>query len=80
MNVDDEILAIGDFRVRAGQLDDRLAQYRPGDKVSVLVARREELRRFDVTLGTEPPRQWTLDVRSGATAEQQAHLNQWLSP
>ena len=79
INVDDEILAIGDFRVRAGQLDNRLAQYRPGETVSILVARREELRRFDVTLGSEPPRQWTLDVRSGATVAQQNHLKQWLS-
>jgi predicted metalloprotease with PDZ domain len=78
INVDDEILAIGEFRVRAGQLDNRLAQYRPGDIVSILVARREELRRFDVTLGSEPPRQWSLDTRPGATAEQQAHLNAWL--
>lgn len=80
LNVDDEILAIGDFRVRAGQLDTRLAQYRPGDTVSVLVARREELRRFDVTLGTEPPRQWTLDIRGGASLEQQSHLARWLTP
>jgi len=80
IDVDDEILAIGDFRVRAGQLDNRLAQYRPGDTVSILAARREELRRFDVTLGPDPPRQWTLDVRSGATADQQSHLNQWLAP
>ena len=80
ISVDDEILAVGDFRVRAGQLDNRLAQYRPGDTVSILVARREELRRVDVTLGSEPPRQWTLEVRSGATAEQQAHVHQWLSP
>jgi len=79
ISVDDEILAIGDFRVRAGQLDNRLAEYRPGEIVSILVARREELRRFDVTLGSEPPRQWTLDPRPGATAEQQAHVNAWLT-
>jgi predicted metalloprotease with PDZ domain len=41
--------------------------------------RREELRRFEVTLGSEPPRQWTLKVRSGTTVEQQNHLRQWLS-
>lgn len=79
ISVDDEILAIGDFRVRAGQLDNRLGQYRPGDIVSILVARREELRRFDVTLSSEPPRPWTLDTRPGATAEEQARLNLWLT-
>jgi hypothetical protein len=30
--VDDEILAIDDYRVRADRLDNRLEQYRPGDK------------------------------------------------
>ncbi len=34
LNVDDEILAIGEFRVRADRLENRLEQYRPGDRVS----------------------------------------------
>lgn len=79
INVGDEMLAIGDVRVRAGQLANRLAQYRAGDTVSILVARRDELRRLDVTLGSEPPQPWTLEGRAGATAEQQRHLNQWLA-
>ena len=54
LNVDDEILAIDDFRVRADQLDNRLEQYKPGDKVTLLVARREQLLTLDV------------DVRRGA--------------
>ena len=54
INVDDEILAIDDFRVRADRFENRLEQYRPGDKVSMLVARREQLLQVDVTLGVEP--------------------------
>jgi len=77
-DVEDEILAIGDFRVRADQLDTRLARYQPGDKVSVLVARREELRRIDLTLGTEPSRAWTLEPRSDATEAQRERLRAWL--
>ena len=50
LNVDDEILAIDDFRVRADRLDNRLEQYRPGDRVTLLVARREQLLRLDLTL------------------------------
>ena len=50
LNVDDEILAIDDFRVRADRLDNRLEQYRPGDQVTLLVARREQLMRLDLTL------------------------------
>ena len=43
VNVDDEILAIDDFRVRADGLDRRLEQYAPGRAVTLLVARRDEL-------------------------------------
>ena len=78
LNVDDEILAIGDFRVRATQLDARLEQYRPGETVTVLVARRDQLKRIDVTLGAEPVRGWSLEVRADATPEQQARLKHWL--
>ena len=58
LNVDDEILAIGEFRVRADRLENRLAQYKTGDRVSLLVARREQLFRIAATFGTEPPRGW----------------------
>ena len=51
LNVDDEIIAIDDVRVRADGLAARLDQYKPGDKVSVLVARRDRLMKIDVTLG-----------------------------
>ena len=51
LNVDDEILAIDDVRVRADGLTARLEQYRPGDKVAVLVARRDRLTRLDVDAG-----------------------------
>ena len=43
--MDDEILAIDDVRVRADGLAARLEQYQPGDKIAVLVARRDRLTR-----------------------------------
>ena len=43
VNVDDEILAIGDYRVRPEGWEARLDAYRPGDRVTLLVARREHL-------------------------------------
>ncbi len=54
-NVGDEILAIGDYRVRPDGLSKRLEYYRPGETVSVLIARRDRLMRLDATLGQEPP-------------------------
>jgi predicted metalloprotease with PDZ domain len=75
LNVDDEIIAIDDVRVRADGLAARLEQYKAGDKISVLVARRDRLMKIDVTLGPEPGRAWRLEPLPTATAEQTAHLN-----
>ena len=75
LNVDDEIIAIDDVRVRADGLAARLDQYKTGDKVSVLVARRDRLMKIDVTLGAEPGRAWRLEALPTATAEQTARLN-----
>ncbi len=75
LNVDDEILAIDDVRVRADGLAARLDQYRPGDRISLTVARRDRLIKLDVTLGPEPGRTWRLEPAPEATAEQAARLN-----
>jgi predicted metalloprotease with PDZ domain len=78
INVEDEILAVDEYRVRADQLEARLENYRPGDKVSVLVARREKLRRIEVALGEKPLKKWHLEVPPEATAEQKRNLEAWL--
>ena len=80
LNVDDEILAIGDYRVRADRLENRLEQYRPGDRVTLLVARREQLLRLPLTFGTEPPRAWRLEVNPSASESQQGSRVRWLNP
>jgi predicted metalloprotease with PDZ domain len=80
LNVDDEILAIDDFRVRADRLDNRLEQYQRGDKVSFLVARREQLVRIPVTFGVEPAKSWRLELNPAATDAQRRRLDAWLSP
>ena len=78
INVDDEILAIDEYRVRADQFAKRLENYRPGQQVSVLVARREKLLRVDMTLGEEPGKPWHLEVLPNATEQQKKNLTAWL--
>jgi len=80
LNVDDEIIALDDFRVRADQLAQRLDQYRPGDKVRLLVARRDQLMAIELDLGTEPARQWRLELDPAATETQQRQRDRWLKP
>jgi predicted metalloprotease with PDZ domain len=78
LNVDDEILAIDEFRVRADRFENRLEQYKSGDKVSVLVARREQLVRIPMTFGVEPQKAWRLEVNPSATEAQRRLLDGWL--
>jgi len=80
LNVDDEILAIDDFRVRADQLVQRLDQYKPGDRVRLLVARRDQLMPIELELGAEPGRQWRLEVDPAATETHQRQRDRWLKP
>ena len=78
LNVGDEIIAIDDVRVRPDGLTTRLEQYSPGDGIQMLVARRDTLRRIDVTLGADPGRPWRLELRPDATPDQKAHTLAWL--
>ena len=80
LNADDEILAIDDIRVRPDQLDSRMEQYVVGNLVSVLIARRDRLKRLDVRLAAEPSVAWQLEVDPRATPAQLARLDFWLAP
>jgi predicted metalloprotease with PDZ domain len=79
LNVDDEIVAIDEFRVRADQLDTRMEQYVAGDRVSILVARRDRLMRLEGRLGAEPLKAWQLEVDPGASTAQRKMLDLWLA-
>ena len=76
--MDDEIVAIDDIRVRADGLNSRLEQYRPGQKVALLVARRDRLTKLEVVLGADPGRPWRLEVDPAATESQKQRLAMWI--
>lgn len=77
-NVGDEILALGDYRVRADQWSTRLVHYRPNETVSVLIARRDRLMRLDATFGQGPSARWALEIAPDGSESQQAHRRSWL--
>ena len=79
IDVDDEIIAIDDFRVRPDQFDARMEQYVVGDRVSLLVSRRDRLIRLDVTFGAEPLKAWQLEVDPSAAPAHRAALDFWLT-
>jgi predicted metalloprotease with PDZ domain len=78
LNVDDEILAVDNVRVRADGLAARLEQYKPNDKIELLVARRDRLVRVELTLGAEPGRPYRLEVDPDASEAQKYRLIAWI--
>jgi predicted metalloprotease with PDZ domain len=79
IDVDDEIVAVDEYRVRPEGWDGRLEAYRPGARVTILVSRRERLIELQATFAAEPPPAWRLEEDPDATREQRARLEQWLS-
>jgi predicted metalloprotease with PDZ domain len=75
INVDDEIVALGDFKVRPDAWAASMDRYQPGQRISVLVARRDQLMRLDATFGREPADTWRLEISPDATAGQRQHLS-----
>ena len=78
VNPGDEIVGIDDFRVPSDKLDERLRAYEPGQKATLLVARRDALIRLPITFGAEPPNAWSLVPSANATPAQREHLERWL--
>jgi predicted metalloprotease with PDZ domain len=72
LDTGDEIVGFADFRVRAADWERQLANYHPGDRLPLLVARRGRLVRVSVTLGREPGSAWTLEA-AGASE----HREKW---
>jgi predicted metalloprotease with PDZ domain len=77
LNFGDEILALDDYRIPPEGWKDRLKAYRPGQKATLLIARRERILLLPVTFGEEPRLKWKLEPDPAATTEQKAHLEAW---
>ena len=80
VNVDDEILALGGYRVRPNQWASRLEAFAVGERATLLVSRRDRLISLGVVFGEEPPGPGRLEADPDAAAEGQARLAAWLSP
>ena len=77
-NVGDEVIAIDDYRVQPEAWERRLALYRAGDEVVVLVARRERLIRLDARFGERPLEGWRLRPVESPSLVQAENLEAWL--
>jgi predicted metalloprotease with PDZ domain len=78
ISYDDEIIAIDGYRVR--DVGSHLERHRPGDTVTVTVARRGRMRDIQVTLGRVPAEDaFDLGDAEALTAAERAHRARWLS-
>lgn len=78
LNVDDEILAINNFRIRPDAWPASLERHAPGDKIQMLIARRDQLHTIPVQLTSEPRQIWQLEPHPEASPEQQRRIGNWL--
>lgn len=79
LDVDDELVAIGGFRVQPANWPGRLEAFPPGTTAPLVIARRERLGELEITFGEEPdPARWQLEADPTATAEQVERRRIWL--
>lgn len=79
LDVDDELVAIGGFRVQPANWPARLEAFPPGTTAPLVIARRERLGELEITFGEEPdPARWQLEIDPAATPEQVERRRAWL--
>ncbi len=78
LNAEDEIVATGEYRVDPEKFAERLENYRPGNTVELLVARREKMMALSVVLGQEPAKVWDFEAIPDADGDTVARRNAWL--
>jgi predicted metalloprotease with PDZ domain len=79
IQVDDEVIAIDNFRLLSGELDQRLARVAEGESVEVLLSRRGKLRTVTLQLGPKPWSTFSLQVAAEATPQQTRYFTDLLA-
>ena len=74
----DEILAVDNIRVLNEHWEERLEKYRPGERVELLISRRDRVTKIELLLGSEPSNHWLLEADPEANLAQKRHLLRWL--
>lgn len=74
----DEILAIGGERLTRKNVDNVMTSFSPGDRVSLLVSRREKIENLDITLDVAIPDRYEILLKSGFNKRDIARLKRLL--
>ena len=74
----DTLIALDGLRATAANIDKLLARYRPDDAVEALAFRRDELRRFQIRLASQPPLKFVLQLDAKANRQALRMRRRWL--
>jgi predicted metalloprotease with PDZ domain len=78
LDIGDEILALDGSRVRTGDLNDRVGERKPGDKVTLTVFHNDRLKEVRVTLASSPVPAYKLTKIPAPTSMQKSIYESWL--
>jgi predicted metalloprotease with PDZ domain len=78
LSAQDEIIALDGIRATSRTMGEILSQKKPGDKVKVLVSRRNTIREVEVVLGKKMERSFQIRPLSSPNPLQLAILKDWL--
>jgi predicted metalloprotease with PDZ domain len=78
LDLGDELLALNGKRVRSSDLNERLKDYKPGDKVTLTVFREEQLRQFEATLQAPAPEYQVQRVKAPNALQKKIYAS-WLN-
>jgi predicted metalloprotease with PDZ domain len=78
VDIGDEVIALNGLRVRTSDLQDRLADYKPGDKVKLTVFRRDRMRDFEITLRLQDVPSYKVTKVEQPTPLQKTIFETWL--
>lgn len=78
LSTQDEIISLNDVRVTARTFNDRLANFKPGERVKILYSRRNKICETEVTLGSRAEKRFKLKQASDLTERQKTLLDRWL--
>jgi predicted metalloprotease with PDZ domain len=78
LNASDQIVAIDGYRATRDSLNARLADKRPGDQLTLMVFRNDELRTFNIKLGGRANATYRIVPVAAATEQQKRNYQSWL--
>jgi predicted metalloprotease with PDZ domain len=77
LQVDDEVIALDDYRVTPEKFDERLKRYPEGSKIHLTIARGGRMLSVAMVVGKKPADRWNLEVDPAAGTEAKLHREKW---